>query len=399
MANSSTHMAVGGYLDQLLAGNPTGNIALILEELQKMTAPSQFATAFESLNPGIYGANTDTTFAITRQYARTLQQRLAALRAIRWEEAAPQAASGRPFPLLAFNGSNASLGQVLGQGQGDSGGINDRLGCWIEGFGQWGSQGSLDRVSGYNYGGVGTGFGLDYAVTKNLILGANFGYSYTNLRMDNSVGNGKINSLYGSLYGTCFTERAYVEGVLSYGNHHYDNSRRVSIGALQASNQSSHKGNAFSVLTEAGYKFPLKQWNLQPFVSLNYCNLSEGRFEESGALATMQVDGRSTNSLVSELGTQVDRPIRTSKGTLVPMLKVGWQHDFGVSQNSVPFTLVGAPVGVTITQPRVSQDRAAIKAGLTFKAKGGVTSSIQYMGEVGEKTQNHGVIGQVRLAF
>lgn len=125
-------------------------------------------------------------------------------------------------------------------------------------------------------------------------------------------------------------------------------------------------------------------------VSLSFCNLTEGQFEESGALATMQVDGRSTNSLVSELGTQVDRPILTSKGTLVPVAKVSWQHDYGVSKNSIPFMFIGAPVGVTVTHPRASQDRAAVRAGLTFKAKGGITSSIQYMGELGEKTQNHG---------
>lgn len=114
MAAGSTGTAVGGYLDRLLAGNPTGNIALILEEFQGFVDQSQFRTAFESLTPGIYGANTDTTFAITRQYTRSLQQRLAALRSIRWEEAAPQALSDRSsFHLLAFNGSNASLPQLL----------------------------------------------------------------------------------------------------------------------------------------------------------------------------------------------------------------------------------------------------------------------------------------------
>jgi outer membrane lipase/esterase len=257
----------------------------------------------------------------------------------------------------------------------------------------------VDNLSGYNYGLTGTGVGLDYALAKNLILGANFGYSYSRLTMDNSVGNGKINSLYGSLYGAYFTERFYLEGILGYGNHHYDNSRRVNIGALQSNNQSSHTGNAFSALAEGGYNFPVQQWNLQPFASLSYCHLSEGRLEESGAVATMQVNSRQTGSLVSELGARVDRPIRTSKGTLVPMVKASWQHDYGVSKNSVPFTLVGAPVGVTITQPRVSQDRAVVRAGLTFKAKGGITSSLQYMGELGEKTQNHGVIGQVRFSF
>jgi outer membrane autotransporter protein len=217
--------------------------------------------------------------------------------------------------------------------------------------------------------------------------------------MDNSVGNGRIHSLYGSLYGTYFTERFYLEGILGYGNHRYDNSRRVDIGTLQSTNQSSHTGNAFSVLAEGGYKFPVQRWNLQPFASLSYCHLSEGRIEESGDVATMQVDSRQTDALASELGVRVDRPIRTSRGTLVPMVKASWQHDFGVSKNSLPFSLIGAPVGVTVTHPRVSQDRAVVRAGLTFKAKGGITSSIQYMGEVGEKTQNHGVIGQIRLSF
>jgi uncharacterized protein YhjY with autotransporter beta-barrel domain len=399
VAAGSTQTAVGGYLDRLLGANPTGSIARILAEIQGFQDASQFRTAFESLTPSIYGANTDTTFTITRQYHRTLQQRLESLRSLQGAAAAPQALSGSPFPLLAYNGSNAGLGRILGQGRDSSGGSADRLGVWLEGFGQWGSQGSVDNVSGYNYGLAGTGIGVDYLFTKNLILGANFGYSYSNLNMDNSIGKGRINSLYGSLYGTYFTDRAYVEGVLSYGNHQYANNRRVSIGSLQSSNQSSHTGNAFAVLAEGGYKFPVQQWNLTPFAAISFCNLSEGRIEESGALATMQVSSRSTNSLLSELGVRVDKSIQTSKGTLVPVLKASWQHDYGVSKNNIPFTLIGAPVGVTVATPRASQDRAVVRAGLTFKAKGGITSSIQYMGEVGEKTQNHGVIGQFRFSF
>jgi hypothetical protein len=89
VATGSTQTAVGGYLDQLLAANPTGNIAQILAEIQNL-APSQFRTAFESLHPGVYWANTDTTFAITRQYNRTLQQRLEGLRSLQRAEAAPQ---------------------------------------------------------------------------------------------------------------------------------------------------------------------------------------------------------------------------------------------------------------------------------------------------------------------
>src|SRR5208337_816185 len=370
----------------------------VLEAFQNLD-PSQFHTAFQSLSPRIYGANTDTTFAITRQYSRMLQQRLEALRANRTEEAAPQALSDRLYPLLAYNGSNASLGQILGQGQDSSVWSTGRLGAWLEGFGQWGNQAAANGFTGYNYGLTGTGFGIDYAFTKNLILGANFGYSYSSVNLDNGFGAGKINSLYGSLYGTYFTERAYVEGILSYGNHHYDNSRQVSIGNLQSINESSHTGNAFSLLAESGYNFPVKQWNLTPLASLSYGYLSEGKIEESGGVANMEVSSRQNNSVVSELGVRVDRPIQTSKGTLVPMVRASWQHDFGVSQNTLPISFVGAPIGVNITNPRVSQDSAVVRAGITFKAKGGVTSSEHYVWEFGDKFQNQGVMGQICFPF
>jgi outer membrane autotransporter protein len=269
----------------------------------------------------------------------------------------------------------------------------------MQGFGQWGNQGSLDGVSGYNYGLGGTAFGLDYAFTRDLLLGANFGYSYTNLNMNNGIGDGRINSLYGSLYGTYFTERAYVESIFTYGNHHYDDSRQVNIGPLHSADGSSHTGNAFSVLTEAGYKFPVQQWNLQPFASISYCNLGEDRIEESGDLAAMKVGCRSTDSVASEIGVEVDRPLNTSKGTLVPMIKASWQHDFGVSQKDLSFSYIDAPMGTTVPLPGVSRDTAVVRAGLTFKAIGGITSSVQYMGELGEKTQNHGVIGEFRISF
>jgi outer membrane autotransporter protein len=70
------------------------------------------------------------------------------------------------------------------------------------------SLGTVQSTLTGNFTQTGTGIGLDYAFTRNLILGANSGYSYSSLNMDNSAGNGRINSLYGSLYGAYFTERA-----------------------------------------------------------------------------------------------------------------------------------------------------------------------------------------------
>ena len=269
----------------------------------------------------------------------------------------------------------------------------------MQGFGQWGSQTSTDGSSGYNVGSSGYALGLDHAFTDNLILGANFGYSCTTLNMYGMPGNSDINSLYGSVYGTWFSERSYVESILTYGNHQYSIERLVDIGSLQSDNSSNHRGNAFSVLTEAGHSFPVYQWNVQPFASIGYYNLGEGAIDETGQYAAMAINSRTTDEVVSEVGVEVERPFYTSKGVLVPMLKAGWQHGFGLSPNSLPVSFVNTPLGMTVPLPDMSQDMAVIRAGLTFKAKGGITTSLEYIGLTGNKAQSNGVIGELRISF
>ena len=226
-----------------------------------------------------------------------------------------------------------------------------RLGVWAAGLGQWGNQSGSDGFSGSSYNLGGMALGVDYALTRNLIVGANFGYGYSSLNLDNRMANGTINSLFGSLYGTYFGERAYLEGIFSYGNHQYSNDRFISIGSLRSLATSDHSGNAFSLVTEGGYKFEVQKWNLQPFAAIRYTNLSEGSIHETGGAPNINVQSRQNNSLLSEIGVTVERPIETSKGTLTPLVKVGWQHDYGVDKNTLPISYDNLPVGTKIDNP------------------------------------------------
>jgi uncharacterized protein with beta-barrel porin domain len=396
VATNRVELTLGQYLDKVMP-LAAGDFAQVIGEFQGLPI-SQFRAAFASLSPGVYDANTLTTFNITRQYVRTLQQRMRVLRLnMTTLETEPQAQSDKPI-LLAYNGPNSSLGQFLRR-QGEVS-QQRRFGIWLEGFSQFGNQGWVDGFGGFNYSMGGTALGVDYALTERLVVGANFGYSYSRINQDDSFGSGVINSLYGSLYGTYFTESAYLESVLSYGNHGYKNRRRISIGSIQRLAESDHDGNAFSVLAEAGYKFNFEKCAVQPFVSLLYSYLNEGSFRESGANSlNMKVDTRETNSVVSELGLRAARPIKTSKGTLVPEVKAAWQYDFGVDKRTMPISFAGAPVGLTIDGRNLSKSSAVVGAGLTFTSKGGITASLQYDAELRSGYNAQGVIGQIRFSF
>ena len=275
-----------------------------------------------------------------------------------------------------------------------------RLGVWLQGFGQWGSQAEVDGFSGFSYNLAGTAAGLDYALTKQLVVGANFGYGYTDINQDNSFGAGDISSLFGSLYGTYSGERVYLEGIFSYGHHKYRNGRRLSIGSLQGVAESNHTGNSFFVFMEGGYAWPVQNWTIQPFGSLLYTYLDEGGFRESGAQGlNMQVDARQTNSVVSEMGLRLARPIKTSKGTLIPEVKAAWQHDFAVSDRTLPISFAGAPQGLAIDGRDLGQDSAVVGAGLSFTSKGGITSMLRYDAELRGGYQAHAITGQIRFSF
>jgi uncharacterized protein YhjY with autotransporter beta-barrel domain len=400
VARDPLAMELAQHLDTLVSAHPSllsGAFIRALREFQT-TDRSNYQRIFESLSPGIYDADTITTFSITRQYVRTLQQRLQLVRDnLRSSEVKSQAQASQPV-LLAFNGSNQQLGQFLTNRE--EAALYRRLGVWLQGFGQWGSQDMVNGFSGFDYSLAGTAAGLDYALTKRLVVGANFGYGYTNLDQDNSFASGNINSLYGSLYGTYFGERAYLEGVLSYGHHKYNNQRLISIGPLQRVAESDHTGNSFFLFMEGGYTWPVQNWNLQPYASVFYTYLDEGSFQESGARGLdMQVDARQTNSVVSEMGLRLARPIKTSKGTLTPEVKVAWQHDFAVSDRTLPISFAGAPLGFSVNGRDLGQDSAVVSAGLTLTSLGGVTTMVKYDGEIRGDYRAHAVIGEIRLPF
>jgi outer membrane autotransporter protein len=362
VAGSLYHRLLAHHLDTLLP-MATGEFSQALREIQTMDG-AKYEQAFESLSPGIYDAATITTFDVTRQYIRALQQRL-----------------------------------QVAKGSGDAS-RSRKLGMWIQGVGQWGDRSSVDGFSGYDYSMGGTALGIDYAVSDRMAVGASFGYAYTSIDQGNSFANGSINSYFGSLYGTYFGDRAYLDGVLAYGNHNYDNNRAISIGSIRDLMSGDHDGNGFSLFVEGGYALPVGKWVVQPLVSVFYSYLDESGFRESGARdLEMSVGSRQTNYLVSEAGLRVSRPIMTSMGILTPEVKATWQHDFDVDDRIMPVTFAGAPLSLIVDGRKIGQDSAAVDAGFSFTSTGGITTSLKYNGILQDGYTAHSVMGHIQLSF
>lgn len=77
--------------------------------------------------------------------------------------------------------------------------------------------------AGYDYWLGGVAVGADRLMEDDLLVGISAGQSNAGVDMDNNTGKGKIDSYFGSLYGSYFTDRMYFDTTISYGRQRYEN--------------------------------------------------------------------------------------------------------------------------------------------------------------------------------
>lgn len=396
VGTNRVELAIAKYLDRI---NPTatGDLSNVIGEFQ-LLSPSEFGVAFASLSPGLYDNLTRTMYDAAHHYTTTLLKRIHSVQLLK-ESAVSRVnlVSGEGRALLAYNGSAASIGQLYTSGQQK----HPKYSLWLDGFGQWGVQDKDDGFSGYDYNVYGVTFGVDRLLSDRCIAGIAIGYSDTDIDVDRDQGDGEIDTVYGSLYGSYFTEKGYIDAVLSYGNQDCHNKRRVVIGSIQREARSDHDGDLYSAFVEGGYNIDVNTWILQPFASLHYLYLDEEGFAEKGAgSVNLIIDGRETESLVSELGLRVTRSFQLNSGTLIPEVSAAWNYDFDIDDRTITTAFAGAPNNsFSIKGQQVEKNGMTIGMGITLMNKGGLTTSVKYNGELRKGYQAHGIIGEFRFEF
>ena len=299
--------------------------------------------------------------------------------------------------LLAFNGPADSIGQLYPPTEKKEA----EYGLWLESFGQWSHQDQDSGFVGYDSDAYGVAIGLDKMFRDRYLVGLGFGYSNTNIDLDQNQGDGEIDSYYGSLYGSYFSEKGYLDGVLSYGRQDYDSHRRIVIGSIQQTARSDHDGESLSAMVEGGLNFDHQPWVLQPFANLQYLYLDEDEFTEGGAGGLNQkVESRKTKALVSELGLRVSPVIQLETGLLIPEASLAWLYDFDIDDRVVKSSFADQPgTEFSIDGNDAEQNGAAVGIGLTFQGKSGFKPSLKYSGEFRDGYNAHGVTGELRWEF
>ncbi len=369
-ASNEVEASTGDYLDRI-APHASGNLANTLGTFQTLSG-GEFRTAFASLSPAVYESATATTFNVTTQYNQTLLKRMHSTRS----------------HIESTDGS-------LAYSQ------TERHAVWMDGFGHWARQDAQDGFAGYDYRLAGAALGADRLMADDLLVGVSYGQSNADIDVDDHMAKGDIDSYFGSLYGSYFTDRMYVDATVSYGRQRYENTRRIEVGTVNGAAQSRHYGNVASVHAETGWNLSLKPWTLQPFAALRYTFLDEDGYTESGAEGVnLRVKERKTDSLVSNLGLRFACPFEKDHWLCIPEATVAWDHNFDLDDRRITAAFDGAPATTFVTDgPDIDRDGLVLGAGLTVIRRNNLSLSLKYTGELRSHYTAHALAGGMRYEF
>jgi outer membrane autotransporter protein len=313
------------------------------------------------------------------------------------------------------------LAQSKNDGMGSSGKPSafDKLGVFANGNFSLGDRDKTSREAGFDFHTLGTTAGIDYRFTNNFILGGAFGYASTDADLDTSGGSLDTNQYSGSIYGTYYFERLYVDGIVTIGWNTFDSKRNIfytlpavppSEGTTQV-NQTANgdtDGTNYSLGIGGGYEFRSGGFAFVPYGRLNYFKLDINGYRESinnadpGFGLALEFRDQTIESLTTALGGQVIYAYSTHVAVLVPQLLFEWVHEFLNDGRLIAGNYVNDPSKqpLNIRTDGPGEDFFNLGLGLSAVFQGGKSAFIYYQTALAlaHTAQNEIILG-VRLAF
>ena len=235
---------------------------------------------------------------------------------------------------------------------------------------------SADAV-GYDYDSTSGTAGIEYSISRNLILGlaANYATLSADLRDGADV---DLDAIQGAAYLSYATRQLFADALLAYGSHDLGLTRP---GVLPGDTiRSSTDASAVALAARAGYLFDLGSLRAGPVAGVTYIHSRVGGYTEKGDdLLTFQVSSQTLDSIAGNLGIRFLAPFRTSGGSLVvPHLNILLEHQFGDHAQTLTTSLTQAPLlPIPTTLPAFdSRTYGRVEGGVTFELGPDLSASV-----------------------
>ena len=289
LAETPNQESVATTLDAL---NPlaTGDLALAIDQLN-LLAPSAAQNAFDQLTGEIYADLPAVEFENTTRYLSLVTERIR-------------------------NNSCYSMACCSVDDDDDRFGKAPPWNTWVLGYGMGADVSGDDNASGIDYTLMGTAVGVDSDLDEFTSLGV--AYGFTPFLIDRNSDRIDAETHQISVYANRLFGPQYLLGVVSFGRNDFEATRRIAFDDVNETAESEFSSGQFAFYAEAGGNRNLGDYFVQPLVGLQYVNVSQDAFDETGAGSLdLTLPKTTTDSLRSALGGRVARPYFTEWGGMV----------------------------------------------------------------------------------
>ncbi len=244
----------------------------------------------------------------------------------------------------------------------------------------------LDTDNGFAAHSNGVAAGFEANFTDSFKAGLGYAHTSTDISTERSTTDVKTHT--GFVYGEYKPNKAYINGVVSFGRSDYDDTTR------SLSLNSAYKTDTIAVQIAAGYKAGV----LTPEAAVRFTNVKQKAYTDAlGAKMEEKTADTWTGVLGAKIGQNYALKANRKIG-LSPELKVAATYDFARDDENRTVTL---PDGSSYTATGEAMERFGVEAGagVTVSIANSAEIALTYDGKFKKDYQDHTGMVNLKIKF
>jgi uncharacterized protein with beta-barrel porin domain len=245
--------------------------------------------------------------------------------------------------------------------------LRDRqLTGFVKAYGGWGSQVTVGRTAGYDFGGVGVLAGIGYKFAPEVEIGGIIGYGWQHVDIRQRYAESRANTLRLGLYGNYQWDNFYVNTAPTAGIHLLHSERRFETMRFDLA-KNDRTGADFSWHNRAGYthEAPFGIF-ITPSVALSATYFHEPSYTETGAAAAnLEIGDNDSWSLLQATELRFGKVFRVGEWGVLPEIWGAWEHEYFASRGITAGYAARPDYTAPIRVREIAPDRALFGAGIT----------------------------------